>query len=342
MGQTVAERFPLRVGGVSVSSPVWLAPLAGITTETFRWFHRAIGAGLVHTEMVSVMGLSYRNRKTARMLGEEAEPGPLVLQLFGPDAESMVRGAELALGIRCFDALEVNMACPMPKVAKKGSGAALLLRPETAREMVTGLKRFDVPVWVKLRITDPARHPLPTADFCALLLDAGADLLMLHGRTPAQRYEGTADKDAVCGIAGRFPGLLVASGDVYAPEDAVFYLERGCVAVLAARGTLRDAFLIPRTLAALGYSVEQSLLEPETTARIDAMLAVARHGLLREGESPTLVLLRRMLPGLFRGFSGASAIRQACSACREWPALEETLLRMRGAIGREGRIVLGE
>ncbi|MDR1021310.1 MAG: tRNA-dihydrouridine synthase family protein, partial [Synergistaceae bacterium] len=288
-------REKLMIGGVSVSSPIWLAPLAGVTTRTFRSFQAEAGAGLVHTEMISAVGLTYMNQKTRRLLGDDCEPGPIALQLFGPDADSMVRGAELALGVRRFDALEINMACPMPKVTKKGAGASLLSRPDEARRMVSSLAQFGLPVWAKLRVTPQGGNGISTEELAEGLLSAGAALLMVHGRTPAQRYEGASDKDRVRSLAARFPGLIVASGDYYTPQDALYYLDGGCVAVLAARGALRDAYLIPRTNAALGSNVPDRLTNPTVADRALALIALGRRGIADEGERLTLVIVKRML-----------------------------------------------
>jgi tRNA-dihydrouridine synthase B len=317
------------IGGVNVSSPVWLAPMAGVTTQTFRSFHREMGAGLVHTEMISVVGLSYRNKKTRDMIGSDDEPGPIALQLFSPDADSLARGAELALGPRKFDALEINMACPMPKVTKKGSGASLLGRLDEARRMTALLAQFGLPVWAKMRIVPQDTGGISTESFADGLLSAGAGLLMIHGRTPAQRYEGVSDKASVCGTARQFPGRIAASGDYYAPSDALYYLNGGCVAVLAARGALRDAYLIPRTNAALGMNVPERLTTPTTTDEISALIGLGRLGIANEGERFTLVLVKRMLAGLFRDFHGAANIRKACASCRDWASLEKFLTGFR-------------
>ncbi|MDR1885694.1 MAG: tRNA-dihydrouridine synthase family protein, partial [Synergistaceae bacterium] len=298
-----------RVGGVETGSPIWLAPLAGVTTRTFRAFHRSLGAGLVHTEMVSAVGLSYKNRRTRDLMGDDDEPGPVALQLFAPNAAELMRGALVAVGTRRFDALEINMACPMPKVTKKGAGASLLYNPGEAGMMVRSLKTLGLPVWVKLRKTDADG----TRDFCRMLADSGADLLMLHGRTPAQRYEGAADKKIVRDIASLLPGMLVASGDYYEPHDARFYLDGGCAAVLAARGSLRDAFLIPRTLAALNYPTNdlvKKYSDPTPRDQLDALLSIGRAGAAREGERFTVILVRRMMSGMFKGLPGAAAMRR--------------------------------
>ena len=115
--------WPKKIGGVAVDNPIWLAPLAGITFSSFRRFHRALGAGLVHTEMVSALGLIYKGRKTKELLYGFDDERPCALQLFGARSGEIAEGAEIALTIRGFDALEVNMACPMPNTASTATQA---------------------------------------------------------------------------------------------------------------------------------------------------------------------------------------------------------------------------
>ena len=302
--------------------------MAGVTTRTFRDWHRSLGAGLTHTEMISAVGLSYSNRKTGELIGAEDEPGPTVIQLFAPDAESLAKGTEIALSMKRFDAVEINMACPMPKVAKKGSGAALIARPEEAATMIRRLKPFGRPVWVKTRIADPAVHRMTTESFCRMLVSEGADLILLHGRTPAQRYEGSADVDAVCRVAASMPGLIAGSGDYYTPKDATGYLDGGCVAVLAARGSVKDLFLIPKTLALIDGGVrriDDRLLAPTLEDKFAALLRIGRQCARCEGERFAPVMVRRVMGGLLKGFSGAAAIRQQCAQMREWHELEAFL-----------------
>lgn len=319
------------LGGVRVDSPIWLAPLAGVTTRTFREFHRRLGASLTHTEMVSAVGLSYMNAKTRALLGDPEEAGPIVLQLFAPDAESLLRGGEIALTCRGYDALEINMACPMPKVTKKGCGAALMQSPQVAAGMTARLAGLGLPVWVKTRLCDSRVHPYSTAEFCAALIEAGAALISIHGRTPAQRYEGSSDKEAVCHAARGLPAPVFASGDYNTPEDARVYIDGGCAGVLAARGALRDAYLIPKTRFALGYPADKRYVTPTVADQIDALIELGRAGVEREGEAFTLVLARRMLGGLFRGFPGAASLRGTCAAHKTWLDLETKLTELKAA-----------
>jgi tRNA-dihydrouridine synthase B len=274
--------------------------------------------------MISAAGLSRKNGRTERMIGSHSGV-PTVLQIFGPDAEVTARGAEAALEIGGFDAIEINMACPMPKVAKKSGGASLLGDPAESRRMVAGLKRFGLPVWAKIRKTEPGRHPLSTEDFTHALIEAGADLIAVHGRTPAQRYGGESDKEAVISLAAKFPGLISASGDYYAPEDAKTYLDGGCVSVLAARGAMRDVFLIPKTLSALGFPAEEKYLNMSPPDQINLLAETGREAVKKEGERFALVMARKLLAGMLKGVRGAARLREECASRRDWTSLEEAL-----------------
>jgi tRNA-dihydrouridine synthase B len=312
------------VGGVVVASPIWLAPLAGVTTETYRSLHARLGAALVHTEMISAAGLSRGNVKTARMIGGRA-PVPTVLQIFGPDADIMARGAEAALRMGRFDAIEINMACPMPKVAKKSGGASMLHVPAESCRAVAGLKRFGLPVWAKIRKTEPGRHPLDTGDFISALIESGADLIIVHGRTPAQRYEGVCDKGTVISLAAKFPGMISASGDYYAPDDAKMYLDGGCVSVLAARGAMRDVFLIPKTLFALGFPAEERYLSMSPPDQMNLLAETGREAIKCEGERFALTMARKLLSGMLKGVRGAARLREDCASRKDWASLEHAL-----------------
>ena len=307
-----------------MDSPIWLAPLAGITTSSLRQFHRELGAGLVHTEMVSALGLVHGGRKTREYLRFDETERPIVLQLFGPDADSLSKGAEIALNAYVYEGLQVNMACPMPKVTKKGAGAKMLDSPLAAAEVVRRLKRFGVPLWIKIRLL-PSTHAMTTESLCSLFLEAGADLLLVHGRTAAQRYEGRADRGEVCRLARKFPGKIVGSGDYYTPEDAVDILDGGCAAVIAARGIIRDVMLIPKTLQRLGYDIPEGQFFG-IEEQVDSLLLLGDRTFLREGESTVLVLVRRMLAGLFKGFSGAATLRQQIAQLRTWDMMRDALV----------------
>lgn len=312
----------MRLGNVAVRNRVWLAPLAGITIASVRRLFVRLGVGLVHTEMISATGLTKGNRKTGTMLERNSQADadvPLVVQLFAGDAESLVRAGEAILesGVRC-DAFGINMACPMPKVLKRGAGARLLEYPETAAGMTRNLKRLGLPVWSKIRMC-PSSYPLSTEDFCRLLLDAGADNICVHGRTPAQRYEGNADAAEVRRMAALFPGFISASGDVFSPEDAVRYCEAGCIGVMVARGAVRDPFLVPAILRALGQERGTDVSEtPGCETRRDLLIRLGDDVGRERGASVALVMVKRFAGGVFRGLRGAGEIRRRIACAADW------------------------
>ena len=182
----------LMIGGVEVENPVFFAPLAGVSVAAVRRLFRRLGAALTHTEMVSSAGLLYAGPKTWQMTECTDEERPLVLQLFTGDADSLCRSAERCLQSRSYAAFGVNMACPMPKVHKKGAGSRLLQNPDVAFAMVRELKKFGLPVWPKIRkiVPDGREYRLDTLQFAEGLLEAGADNVTIHGRTPQQRTRG--------------------------------------------------------------------------------------------------------------------------------------------------------
>ncbi|MDR2175031.1 MAG: tRNA-dihydrouridine synthase family protein [Synergistaceae bacterium] len=314
------EHPKIEAGGLKLDNALWLAPLAGVTTPPVREFFSRLGAGLTHTEMVSCAGIVRGNRKTEGMLRLLPGEGPVVLQLFAGDAASMREGAEAAIaaGGRAassegasarFAALGVNMACPMPKVTKRGAGAALMNVPGIACEMVRGLKELGFPVWVKTRKA-PSGDETDTLRFAEGLLNAGADNVCIHGRTPAQRYGGRADRSVVCAAARRFPGKISASGDVYSAEDVLEYLNGGCVGVMPARGALANPYIFPLALKALGYDVPEERLNPAFEDRLLFLRSLGESSHEINGPRPTVVLLKRLLAGALKGSESAAALRR--------------------------------
>lgn len=297
-------------GGLRLQNPLWLAPLAGVTTPPLREFFSFLGAGLVHTEMVSCNGLVRNNKKTEGMLQILPSEAPVVLQLFGSEEGVAAQSAEEALRINpSFAALGVNMACPMPKVTKRGAGSAMMDTPDKAFKMVQALNIFERPIWVKIRRL-PSGDKAETLRFIEGLLRAGAQNICIHGRTPAQRYEGRADREIVALAAKIFPGFISASGDVYQIEDIQEYLSMGCVGVMLARGALANPYLFPRALAALGYVVAEDLLNPTPVQQLARLTSLGERARMLSGSRLAVVLLKRLMGGMLKGIHGAADLRR--------------------------------
>ncbi|MCR5346225.1 MAG: tRNA-dihydrouridine synthase [Fretibacterium sp.] len=315
---------PLSAGGLSLANPLCLAPMAGVTNAPLREFFSNLGAALTHTEMVSCAGLVRGNARTSGMLWASPLEGPLILQLFSPEAGTLARGAAAALEGREENAstaggkrpcgLGINMACPMPKVTKRGAGSALLGRPAEAAAMVRALKAFSLPVWVKIRRLEDMDR---TLEFIEVLAEAGADNVCLHGRTAAQRYEGRADRRFAAEAARRFPGLISASGDVFTAEDVGEYLSMGCAPVMLARGALSNPWLLPEALQVLGYDVPPERLFPTPKTRLAGLRRLGERARELLGEHQAVVLLKRLMGGVLRGMPGAAELRRRAGTAVE-------------------------
>lgn len=315
----------LSVGGLTLANPLMLSPLAGITVLAVRRLFWRLGVGLAHTEMVSCAGLIRDNGKTEKMLLRGPMEGPLVLQLFAGDRDTLMRGAERALAMAPhFQALGINMACPMPKVIKKGAGAKLLERPEVAADMVRGLKSFGLPVWPKIRKIPPQAGRRSTLQFAGSLIEAGADNVGIHGRTAGERYGGRSDLEEVLKVARVFPSMISASGDMTDVSSIKKALDGGCVSVFLARGAVADPFLVPRVLGDLGYNSGNCPERPSPTIeeRAGLLAALAEDLAVFHGEKAAMVLLKRFLSGIFRGVPGCGPYKRAVADASDWQEVQ--------------------
>ena len=312
------------VGGIEIDSPLCLAPLAGITTLPVREFFSRHGAALTHTEMISCAGLIRDNAKTFDMLKVSPDEKPLIVQLFGNNDALIVQGGEVAMK-KCerFCGFGLNMACPMPKITKNGSGAALMKKPELAAKMVKGLKALGLPVWVKTRKLE---NDDDTLRFVEVLIESGADNVCIHGRTCAQRYEGVADKEIVRKAAMRFPGLIGASGDVKTVNDIQEYLSFGCVEIMLARGIILNPYMFEEFG---GYVRSQE----------DRLAEILRFSFRAEelaGGHKALVLLKRFAGSVLRNARGSAELRRRAMTAESVNALREIITI--GAMNNDSRI----
>ena len=301
-----------------MNSPLCLAPLAGVTTMPVREFFVLHGASLTHTEMISCAGLVRDNAKTFDMLKISEREGQVIVQLFGNDDALIVSGAEEVLK-KCnhFAAFGVNMACPMPKITRNGSGSALMKKPELAVRIVKGLKTLGLPVWVKTRKFE---NDSDTLGFIELLLNAGADNVCIHGRTPAQRYEGTADRKIIADAANKFSGYISASGDVKEIADIEEYLSYGCVLVMLARGIIADPFLFEEFYGKFRTNEERLAEIVKFSYRAEAL----------SGEHRALVAMKRFAGSVLKCSNNSAMLRNLAMTADSLDTLRDILVRGAG------------
>src|SRR5687767_921658 len=234
----------MKIGSVALTSPFVVAPMAGMTDTAFRRLvKRKGGCGLVVTEMVSSEGLVRGIDRTLEYAEYTEEERPVSIQIFGGDPDKMAAAAQVVEGMGA-DIVDVNMGCPVAKIAKHDAGCSLMRQPAHAAAVIAAMtKAVKIPVTVKMRAgwSDDQRNA-PT--LARMVQDAGAAAIAVHGRTAAQSYSGLADWDLVARIAGDLTIPVFGSGDCVEPGQIVDRLASGVDGVLVGRGVLRNPWIL--------------------------------------------------------------------------------------------------
>ena len=297
----------MKVGPYTLVSPVYVAPMAGVTDAPFRKIAREFGAGLACTEMISSEALVRRHQESFRLMDLRWDQRPVSVQLMGGDPGVMAEAARMAEAAGA-DIIDINMGCPVPKVVKTSGGSSLLRDPDRAcrvAEAVVGA--VSVPVTVKIRLgwDFATRNYLEMA---TRLETTGIQGLAVHGRTRSQRYDPFADWLAIAEVKAAVKIPVAGSGDLRTADDAVRRrLETGVDAVMLGRGILGNLWLVQQTVARLttGESIS-SLSWPEQIAlvRRHCDLVLEYYGAERGSR-----LLRKFIAWGLRGFRGAARLR---------------------------------
>jgi len=234
----------MKIGSIDLASPFAVAPMAGMTDTAFRRLvKRHVGCGLVVTEMVSAEGLVRGIDRTLEYAEFTEEERPVSVQIFGGDPEKMAAAAQIVEGMGA-DIVDVNMGCPVPKIAKHNAGCSLMREPAHAATVISAMARaVKIPVTVKMRAgwNDSERNAPVLAK---MVEDAGASAIAVHGRTAAQSYSGSADWNLVADIADRLTIPVFGSGDCIEPEQVITRLRQGVEGVLVGRGVLRNPWIL--------------------------------------------------------------------------------------------------
>lgn len=241
----------MKLGTMEIHQPLILAPMAGVTDWAFRNICAGLGAEITVTEMVSSRALVYGDQKSARLLRKNA--GSICgAQIFGNDPQIMAQAAQLALEISGCDFLDINMGCPMPKVANSGDGCGLMRTPELAGQIVSAVAQaVDVPVTVKCRLGWD-KGSINVVDFAQRMEDNGAAMVAVHGRTRSMLYSGVADWDTIRKVKEKLSIPVIANGDITGGEAALRCLKRtGADGLMIGRSAFGDPWIFQEVLAAL-------------------------------------------------------------------------------------------
>ena len=302
----------MRLGKYEIENPLVLGPMAGVTDWAFRTVCAQLGANITVTEMVSSRALVYKDKKSAALL-KKTPTGLCGAQIFGNDPGIMAQGAQLALEISGCDFLDINMGCPMPKIANSGDGCGLMRTPELAEAIVKEVvKAVDVPVTVKCRLGWD-KGSINVLDFTKRMEQAGAAMVAVHGRTRSMLYSGVADWDMIRKVKEQLSIPVIANGDIVDAETALRCLKwTGADGLMIGRATFGDPWIFQQVSAAMaGREIPE---RPCLADRVDVALEQFRLAFEDKGEHIACLEARKHFAWYLRGVSHSSYYKTQISA----------------------------
>ena len=302
----------MKIGNLEVENPLILGPMAGVTDWAFRTICAKMGANITVTEMVSSRALVYKDQKSARLLRRN-EGSLCGAQIFGNDPAIMAEAAGLALDISGCDFLDINMGCPMPKIANSGDGCGLMRTPEIAEEIVKAcVKAVDVPVTVKCRLGWD-KGSINVLDFTKRMEQAGAAMVTVHGRTRAMLYTGVADWDTIRKVKEQLSIPVIANGDIVDADSARRCLKwTGADGLMIGRATLGDPWVFAEVKAAM--EGKEYAGRPCLQERVDTAVRQFEMAYQDKGEKIACLEARKHFAWYLRGVSHSSYYKAQISA----------------------------
>ena len=302
----------MHIGNLQVNNPIFLGPMAGVTDWAFRTICAEHGANVTVTEMVSSRALVYKDQKSAKLLRKN-EGSLCGAQIFGNDPAIMAEGAKLALEISGCDFIDINMGCPMPKIANSGDGCGLMRTPELAGDILAAVvKAVDVPVTIKCRLGWD-KGSINVLDFTKRMEDNGAAMIAVHGRTRSMLYSGVADWDTIRKVKEQLSVPVIANGDIVSGEAAVRCRKwTKADGVMIGRATFGDPWIFAEAKAALAGEAIPS--RPVLSKRVDVAVRQFKLAFEDKGEKIACLEARKHFAWYLRGVAHSSYYKEQISS----------------------------
>lgn len=317
-----------KIGDVNIKNRVVLAPMAGVCNSAYRTIIKEMGCGLIYAEMVSDKAITYKNKKTLELLYMTDFERPISQQIFGSDKESFVTAAQYIYENMHPDIIDINMGCPVPKVATRAqAGSALLKDPKKVYEIVSAVKdAVSVPVTVKIR-SGWDFNSINALEIAKEIERAGASAIAIHPRTRSQGYSGSADWNIIKQVKENVSIPVIGNGDVKSCFDAKKMLDiTGCDAVMIGRATLGNPWLIKECI---DYLKDGTL--PKTISLEEKKDMIQKHlnNLKKsKNEKSALLEIRSHIAWYLKGIPNTSEIKNSIFKAKTIKEVEEILKRI--------------
>lgn len=298
-----------QIGNVKVNNRVVLAPMAGISNSAYRTIIKEMGCGLIYAEMVSDKAITYRSKKTIDMLYMNENERPIAQQIFGSDVESFVNAAKFIYEYMKPDIIDINMGCPVPKVAVRSqAGSALLKAPDKVYEIVKNVvDSVPVPVTVKIR-SGWDSDSINAVEIAKVCEKAGASAIAVHPRTRSQGYSGHADWNVIKEVKNSVNIPVIGNGDIKTCYDAKRMIdETNCDFIMIGRGVLGNPWLIKECVDYL-----EKEITPKAVPDEDKIAMIKKHlNYLKEtkDEKRALLEMRSHTAWYLKGIKGSSKLK---------------------------------